>query len=91
MLPKQFKLIIISLLKKDFQEIHDVKIFEDFETPISFLEKISINVKSFKEIIKYYNSMLDKLDTETMNVKLENLSRQSKKNTTWFNIKCKWR
>lgn len=75
-----------SLLKKDFQEIHDVKIFNDFETPISFLEKISINVKSFKEIIKYYNSMLDKLDTETMNVKLENLSKTSKEDTTGLTL-----
>ena len=58
---------------KDFQSIYGVKVFTDFDTPMSFLKKISCSMNKFKDVFDIANQDLKKLEDITNDIDIEKL------------------
>lgn len=65
-----------SYLKKDFQKVHDITIFENFESPMSFLKMISYKMKNFKKFVRDSNNTLSKIDDKLMNEPLDEVLKE---------------
>ena len=63
--------IRINSQNKDFQSIHGVRVFNEFETPMSFLKKISNNMNKFKNIFDMSNNDLNSLEEITNDMDIE--------------------
>ena len=59
-----------NMSNKDFQKIHGVRVFEGFDSPMSFLKKISNNSAQFKNIMSMVNKDLVDLDESATSTNL---------------------
>lgn len=73
----------------DFQKAHDVSVFEDFDSPMSFLKQISSGAEKYKELFKNVNEDLKYLEEYSQNINIENaISEESDESIKKLIDKC---